>query len=214
MTGDATAPEGLCGRLHAAVRRLPVLSFPAVKDRLPSDGVYFLFEEGEVGHDGARIVRVGSHTGDGNLPNRLIEHTTENKDRSIFRNNLGRALLNKSHDPFLEQWNWNLVSRKKRELYGSRLDTRRQHEVEEAVTSYIVDAFSFAVIALEDSGARLPLEKAFIATVAQCPSCRPSTDWLGNSSPLESIRTSGLWLKQHLHGKVLTFSQLEWLERP
>jgi len=204
---------GLCHRVHAAIRVLPVLPFPAENERLAKDGVYLLFEKGETGHNGARIVRVGSHTGSGNLPNRLKEHTTANKDRSIFRKNIGRALLNRVQDPFLEQWDWDLTSKEKRALYGPRLDAARQEATEEAVTRYVIGNLSFAVIAVADRTARLSLEKALIATVAQCPGCGSSSDWLGMFSPVGSIRTSGLWLKQHLRGETVTASQLEWLQR-
>ena len=37
---------------------------------------------------------------------------TENKDRSIFRKNIGRAILNKNQDPFLGQWELDLTTRK------------------------------------------------------------------------------------------------------
>jgi hypothetical protein len=49
-----------------------------------------MFEAGESGHGTDRIVYVGTHTGPGNLPARLAEHfVRENKDRSIFRGNIG-----------------------------------------------------------------------------------------------------------------------------
>lgn len=213
MTEALMDSARLCHRVHAAIRFLPVLPFPAEKERLPKDGVYLLFEKGETGHNGARIVRVGSHTGSGNLPNRLKEHTTANKDRSIFRKNIGRALLNREQDPFLEQWNWDLTTKEKRALYGSRLDTARQETAEKAVTSYVIENLSLAVIGAADRTARLCLEKALIATVAQCPDCGSSSAWLGKFSPVELIRTSGLWLKQHLRGETLTVSQLDWIER-
>lgn len=213
MTKGQMDSAWLCHRVHAAIRVLPVLPFPAEKERLPKDGVYLLFEKGETGHNSARIVRVGSHTGSGNLPKRLREHTTANKDRSIFRKNIGRALLNRVQDPFLEQWNWDLTSKEKRALYGPRLDAARQETVEEAATSYIIENLSFAVIAVADRTVRLSLEKALIASVAQCPDCGSSSDWLGKYSPVGTIRTSGLWLKQHLRGETLTTSQLDWLQR-
>ena len=213
MRGAATVSRDLCSHVHAAVRQLPVLFFPARKDGLPNNGLYILFEQGEIGHNGSRIVRVGSHTGTGNLPSRLVEHTTANKDRSIFRKNIGRALLNRAHDPFLEQWNWDLTSKEKRALFGPRLDTNRQQEVEKAVTGYIVENLSFVVIGVEDRTARLSLEKALIATIAQCPRCKRSSNWLGNFSPVDSIRKSGLWLKQHLNGETLSRDQLLWLSR-
>jgi hypothetical protein len=64
------------------------------------NGIYVLFERGEECHDGGRIVRVGTHTGDGQLRSRMLQHfVNENKDRSIFRKNIGRALLNRDRDP-------------------------------------------------------------------------------------------------------------------
>ena len=40
----------------------------------------------------------------------------------------------------------------------------------------------------------------------------PLPDWLGNFSPLQAIRDSGLWLNQHLAGEPLNPTDLEWLD--
>ena len=70
-----------------------------ISKKIYKNGVYILFEKNESGHNGDRIVRIGSHTGNDNLVKRLEEHfLKENKDRSIFRKNIGRALLNKNSD--------------------------------------------------------------------------------------------------------------------
>lgn len=91
----------LCGELHAWVASLQRFTFPFDKKLIPLNGLYFLFEKGEMGHHGLmRIVRVGTHTGEGQLRSRMGQHfLVENKDRSIFRKNVGRALLNRDHDP-------------------------------------------------------------------------------------------------------------------
>lgn len=74
-----------------------------------------VFEEGEYAHGGSRVVRVGSRTGDDQLPFRLTQHfLLENKDRSIFRKNIGCALLNRDGDPFLAQWEQDLTSSAKK----------------------------------------------------------------------------------------------------
>ena len=205
-------PTAPCTRLHAAVRNLEVQPFPADKKRLPPNGVYVLFEKGELGHGGMRIVRIGSHTGADKLPSRMTEHTTKNKDRSIFRKNIGRALLNKAGDPFLEQWNFDLTSRAKRTHYGPLVDATLQSQVEEQVSQYFLENFTFSVISIDAKVARLDFEKRAIATIAQCPHCRPSPSWLGNFSPLPAIRDSGLWLKQHLAGEPLNSADLAWLD--
>jgi hypothetical protein len=42
------------------------------------------------------------------------------------------------------------------------------------------------------------LESSLIGTLAHCNLCKPSEKWLGNYSPKQQIRDSGLWLVQHL----------------
>ena len=42
------------------------------------------------------------------------------------------------------------------------------------------------------------LESHLIGTIARCKLCGPSENWLGKHSPKKKIRTSGLWLVQHL----------------
>ena len=142
---------------------------------------------------GSRVVRVGSHTGANNLPNRLMEHMTKKKDRSIFRKNIGRALLNQAGDPFLKQWNWDLTKRKDRVRFGPLLDVARQEAVELKVSRHIEGNFTFAFVRIDDKTERLNFEKHAIATVAQCSHCGPSEPWLGNFSPVDPIRESGLW---------------------
>ena len=110
----------LCSGLHAIVRPMPRWKFTQAENGRIANGVYFVFEVGEQGHDGERIVRIGSHTGEGNLQARLREHATANKDRSIFRKNLGRAILAQRSDPLLAQWEIDLTSRVQRLTSGRR----------------------------------------------------------------------------------------------
>jgi hypothetical protein len=203
-------PEEACKQLHNFVNKLPTYRFP-ISATLPSDGIYIIFEKDEPGHSVRRIVRVGSHTGAGNLPKRLSEHTKANKDRSIFRKNIGRAFLNQSNDAFLGQWNWDLTSKQKRADFTHLLDIERQRAIEALITDYIVANLSFSVIPVTDIRPRLLLESAVIATAAQCRHCGPSANWLGNYSPVAAIRSSGLWLSQHLDAEIITEQQLRAL---
>lgn len=109
----------LCKWLHEQLERLPIIRFPFELEKLPENGIYFFYEDGEVwGHGGnnTRIVRIGTHRGK-NFRSRINEHflLDESKmnfdkskpkpsDRSIFRKNIGRALLNKHSDDYLEVW--------------------------------------------------------------------------------------------------------------
>jgi hypothetical protein len=74
-----------------------------MKVAFPLNGIYILFEKGETAHDTNRIVRVGTYPGDKQLRSRQ-HFLVENKDRSIFRKNIGRALLRRGQDPFLPLW--------------------------------------------------------------------------------------------------------------
>ena len=101
-----------CQYLHKQIERLPLIRYPFDITKLPDDGIYFFYEEGEVwGHGGSkpRIVRVGAHR-NGNFKSRINDHFVLNgrkmifnemqsapKERSIFRKNIGRALLNKKN---------------------------------------------------------------------------------------------------------------------
>lgn len=48
---------------------------------------------------------MGTHTSEGRLKARLKDHfISRNKDGSIFRKNVGKALLSKIKDPYLDIW--------------------------------------------------------------------------------------------------------------
>ena len=108
----------ICNEVHHLFNELERFRFPFDVDKIPSNGIYILFEVGEQAHGIDRIVRIGTHTGNNQLRSRLQQHVVkENKDRSIFRKNIGRALLNRTKDPFMEQWEWDLTTRKAKETY-------------------------------------------------------------------------------------------------
>lgn len=191
-----------CQTLHEWVHTLPLLRFPFTNESIPPNGIYFLFEKGEHAHGGNRIVRIGTHTGEGQLFSRLTQHfLTPNKDRSIFRKNIGRALLARDNDPFSEHWERDLTSRAARAKYSASIDHERQTEIEKSVTEYIQKSFSFAVVSISEE--RLRLESRCISTVSLCQECGPSISWLGNFSPKRKIRESGLWLVNELYKEPL-----------
>ena len=202
----------ICQQVHDLFNHLPRHRFPFDVNMIPRNGVYVLFERGEYAHGGDRIVRIGTHTGEKQLRSRLKEHfIRENKDRSIFRKNIGRALLLKANDPFLAQWEWSLTSRANRARYLPLLDVEKQQQVERAVTAYIQENFSFVVFEVDEKSDRLYWEKRIIATVSLCEACRPSPEWLGRYSPKAKIRESGLWQEQWLYKTPHTQTELNTL---
>ena len=101
-----------CKWLHEQLELLPIFKYPFDLKLLPNNGIYFFYEEDENSNHGngipkPRIVRIGTHK-ENNFRSRISEHFLLNEskmnfmhtnskpsDRSIFRKNIGRALLNK-----------------------------------------------------------------------------------------------------------------------
>ena len=184
-------------------------------------GSIFFYEKGEFwghGNKKLRIVRVGTHKGN-NFKSRISEHFLINEskmnfksnrpkpsDRSIFRKNIGRALLNKKNDPYLPIWEIDFTTVKKREELGDLRDIEKEKLIEEEVTKNLREKFSFRFIIIDDEKQRIGsegLESLIIGTLAKCQKCKPSPHWLGNFSPKSQIRSSGLWVVQHLKSPEL-----------
>ncbi|OGW54658.1 MAG: hypothetical protein A2Y81_03615 [Nitrospirae bacterium RBG_13_43_8] len=203
-----------CEILHNIFSSMARHKFPFDSSLIPQNGIYVLFQESEIGHGAERIVRVGTHTGNNQLRSRLKQHfLNENKDRSIFRKNIGRAILRKIKDPFLEQWEIDLTARKFNDKYSRKIDFDRQKEIESKVSQYIQKNFSFSVFQIEDKTRRLEIESKLISTVSLCNNCKPSSEWLGNYSPKVKIRESGLWLVNELYKTPFTLQELKQIEK-
>ena len=207
---DILSHNTVCKQLHKLLNRLPRHNFPINMAAIPKNGIYVLFESGEIGHGQDRIVRVGTHTGKDQLSSRLKQHfVQENKDRSIFRKNIGRALLASEQDSFLAQWEIDLTSNTAKEQYAQLIDFKKQQAVEQRVTQYMLDHFSFVVFHVDDKEKRLWLESKLISTVSACLQCVPSVGWLGRYSPKDKIRVSGLWLVNELYKSDLTQTEFD-----
>lgn len=148
-----------CEAIHLLARNLERHNFPFCDSQIPLNGIYILFEKGEHGHAGERIVRIGTHTGENQLRSRLKQHfLNENKDRSIFRKNIGRSLLKQSNDPFLEYWEIDLTTRKARDKYSHLIDFEHQQLIESRVSQYIQGNFSFCAFEVNDKAKRIEME--------------------------------------------------------
>ena len=200
----------ICHTIHKWFNGMKKHSFPFDKQDIPKNGIYILFEKAEFAHSTSRIVRIGTHIGKNKLPSRLKEHfVNENKDRSIFRKNIGRALLNKDNDPFIIQWNKkNLTKKNERALDSNSVEFIKQKEIEKRVTKYIQKNISFVVFQIDDKDKRIKHESKIISTVSLCDECKPSPNWLGLFSPKAKIIESGLWLVNKLWKTPLSESDL------
>lgn len=220
-----------CKWIHEILEELPLIKYPFRLELLPLNGVYFFYERGEIwGHGGEklRIVRIGTHKGN-NFRNRIAEHFLINEkkmsfdrnnpkpsDRSIFRKNIGRSLLNKNKDPYLKIWEIDFLPRANRDKYGDLRDIKKERSIEKQITEILRNNFFFRFVIIENEDERIGskgLESKFIGTVSRCTMCKPSMNWLGNYSPKKQIRTSGLWLIQHLNAEGITEEDISVIEK-
>ena len=211
----------LCKWLHLQVDQLPMVTFPFSRKNLPKNGIYFFYECGEFwGHGGAkqRIVRVGTHR-DGNFANRISSHYLNNdadmdfgeddakpSDWSIFRKNIGRAILSKTKDSYIKIWDQDFIKKETHEHFKKKRDIEKEKRLEAEITKIIRKSFTFRFVIMEAQANRMGsqgLESPLIGTLASCELCGPSQDWMGNYSPKNQIRRSGLWLIQHLRDAAI-----------
>ena len=215
----------ICKWLHEQLEQLPLMTHPFIMGCVPQNGIYFFCEQGEAwGHGGnePRIIRIGSHTGQDNLRTRISETylLDERKlsfagdkpkpaDRSIFRKNLGRALLNRAGDDYLKVWEIDFTARRNRERFRHLRDMKKEKGLERDISALLRDGFSFTAVAVESAAERRQLEKHLIGTLADCELCRTSRNWLGRFSPKKKIREGNLWQVQNLKAGPLGASDRE-----
>lgn len=158
----------------------------------------------------ARIVRVGTHASPGRLKRRLKDHfVRENHNGSIFRKNIGKALLNRDRDSYLRIWT---LDTSKAPNTGNE-NKAKEAEVEGRVSDYMRGSFAFRIFPVTTKEERLRLEEAIIATLNQADDFRASSHWPGGSSPEWEIREGGMWLKQGLDAEPLTDAEIVRLSR-
>jgi len=214
--------QNCCKWLHEQLEQLPLIRCPFNLKQLPENGIYFFYEKGETwGHGGdkQRIVRIGTHRSN-NFRSRINDHFLLDgrkmnfnsmkpapKDRSIFRKNIGRALLGKRGSPYLQTWELDFTPRSNRDRYSYLRDIELEKEIEKQITQILRNNFSFRFIVVENEAIKMGtkgLESNLIGTVAGCSLCEPSSGWLGRHSPKKEIRNSGLWVVQHLNSPPIT----------
>ncbi len=205
-----------------------MIKHPFDLEKLPDDGIYFFYEEGEVwGHDGhrPRIVRVGAHRS-GNFKSRINDHFIFNerkmrfnemqsapKDRSIFRKNIGRALLNKKESGYLKIWEINFTDKESRDTKNHLRNIELEKKIESWISGLLRENFGFRYIAVKNEMGAKGLESRLIGTIAQCEYCRPSKKWLGLHSPIDKIGGGKMWLVQHLGSGRITHNDKSRLQK-
>lgn len=200
--------------LHKVFNSQIRYTFPFKQREIPRNGIYIIFEKGEYFKNYERIVRVGTHTGENKLVPRLKEHfVKENKNRSIFRKNIGRCMLNKVGSNYLPLWELDTTSRKDKEKNLKKLDLDFENEIEKKISDYIQTNLSFSVFEVETKEKRLFWESKIISTLAKSGELKPSVNWLGNYSTKEKIKSVGLWQVNELFNSSLTKEEMKELKK-
>ncbi len=143
---------------------------------IPLNGVYVMYEKGELNDGKERIVRIGINEQQDCLRERIRSHYKGTIRRSVFRKHIGGSLSNKNGSPATEQ----------------------------QISEYIQENISFTVIEESDKSIREQLEKMLIATVANDTQTTPSENWLGKYCPAPKISHGKLWNVNFLREKPLT----------
>ena len=200
--------------IHKLFNNKKRYSFPFNQHRkeIPNNGIYIIFEQGVIYQNFDRIVRIGTHTGNNQLYSRLKEHfIKKNKNRSIFRKNIGRCILNMEYNSYLRIWNLDTTSAEERNANSKWVDIDFENQLEERISNYIQEKLSFCVFKVDSKEERLFWESKIASTLAQADDIVPSPEWLGNYSPKAKIRESGLWQVNGLEGETITEEELHKL---
>lgn len=204
----SVAPSTQCDRLHQLFCAMPRYTWEQISQIPFTNGIYIIFEKGEQYHGMERIVRVGTHTSSDRIKTRLLDHfLRENHDGSIFRKNVGKAILNAHRDPYLATWTMDTSKPENRRF----LDKEKNADTERRVSKYLRENFTFTVFQVINKDERLRMEEAIIATLNAEPTFIPGSKWPGLYSPETEIRESGLWLKQGLNGAPMTNAEFDRL---
>lgn len=201
--------EELCKMVHILFNNQKEYRCEMIGDIPFKNGIYIIFEKGEHYYGYKRIVRVGTHKSLNRLQKRMKDHFIRmNKDGSIFRKNIGKALLNKDNDEYLSIWSLNTSQQKNRQF----INKEKQKAIELSVSEYMKNNITFTVFDVEDTPIRMKLESALISLLNRSNDFHQSAEWLGNYSTEDKIRNSGMWLKQGLSSEPLTLEEFNFIE--
>ncbi len=209
--------KDLCIALHMVFNALPRYDWTMINDIPYKNGIYIMIEMGQYFQGMDRIARVGTHRGQNRLLTRLKNHfTSNNSNRSIFRKNIGRVLLNKAEDPYIKVWELDSTRTEDKIRNSGLIDKVKEAEIEEKISNYLKKNISFVCFPVETKEERLRLEEGIISLLNNAPSFVPSENWIGLSSPIKDISESGLWNKQGLNGTPLSeieFEKIKYMVR-
>lgn len=165
------------------------------------NGIYIMHK---ARHGGGPI---GAHTGVRQPESRLGQHSClQNKDRSIFRKNIGCRCLHRAQYPYLGTWDMDKTARKNPPRKGS-LPPKGTGP---GGGNRPLPAKPYLLRPLPDCRER-GAPAAGTPHHLHCQACGPLGNWLGPHSPKEKTRRSGLWQVNELGKTPLIPADLELL---
>lgn len=201
---DLEHETNLCKAVHEFFNQMPRMNYKTISDISFANGIYIMFEKGQKYGELDRIVRIGTHTSDDRLKNRLRDHfISKNKDGSIFRKNIGKAILNKNYDTYLYIWSLDTSNRNNKD----KIDEEKEAQIEDSVSNYLQNNITFVCFHIDAKEDRLRLEEALISLFNKSHDFYPDNHWLGKFSSVDKINQSGLWLTQGLDACPLTVAE-------
>lgn len=168
--------------------------FPGPSNALPLNGLYVFFEAGQKivirSNECNRIVRIGINEKPGNFRSRIRGHYKGNIEGSVFRENIGWALLGSQGNKPLE-------------TYRTKREYKKQNSggaLEREISDYFSKAFTYKAFKIDFAKLRA-YEDVLIAAFSvyyQWKVFRNELgigNWLGgySYSQQDKIRRSGLW---------------------
>jgi len=205
----------MCYKLHKLFNNMQRYTTETINEIPFKNGIYIFFEKGEKFGEWDRIVRVGTDLGQNHLINRLKQHLVkENKDSSVFRKNIGRAILSKTNNPLIDYWNIRFTIKENKELFYNEEKAEECKKIEKQITEFMNSKLSFVVFPLQTKEERLRFEKAIISSLYNCADFTESENWLGNYVPetqYTHVNSSHMWLSKGLHAKPLTDQEFAYL---
>lgn len=203
----------LCYELHKLFNSMQRYTFGTI-DEIPfNNGIYIFFQKGEKYGEFDRIVRVGTDTGQNQLKSRMRQHLIkENKDRSIFRKNIGRAMLAKQNNALLDYWNIDFTTKKNKELLFDEKKSIECSVIESKISDFMRENFSFVVFNVDTKEERLRLEAGIISALHNSNDFIATKNWLGNYVPESKgtyVKKSRMWLSQGLRAEPLSDKEFQ-----
>lgn len=180
--------------LHRICKNLKQYTYMSIEDIPFNNGIYIMVDKNECFKGYNRIVRVGTHKGNGRLKGRLKQHfLTEDKNGSILRKFIGSAMLNQYNDKYVKEWNINIRDKKEYTTHKFYFNREKEYIIEKAISNYLRENIYFYCIEEINDYKRLEIKNNMIRCLYQDNEFKSSNKWLGKFSPMLHISAYGLW---------------------